>query len=81
MTMEEERLKGLLWFAWHEFNAIRARSGAPTDRHNMPLVSEAWWSELTDMFEEAIGQENATPWPSKEAKAILAERCQDIDQN
>lgn len=74
MIMEEDRLRGLLWFAWHEFNAIRARSGAPTDRYNMPLLSEDWWSEMTDMFEEAIGKEAATPWPSKEARVILEER-------
>lgn len=71
---KEERLNGLLWFAWHEFNAIRARSGAPLDQYGMTLVDADWWSEMTDMFQEAIGPENTTPWPSPSAKKILQER-------
>lgn len=63
---EVARLRGLLWFAWHEFNAVRAREGTTNN------AAEEWWSQMTDMFGEAIGTENNTPWPSPEAKAILA---------
>lgn len=71
MGESQDNLLGLLWFAYREFNAIRARSGAPLDQYGMTLVDEQWWSDMTDMFAAAIGPENTTPWPSKEAKAIL----------
>jgi hypothetical protein len=28
MEADPAKLRGLLWYAWNEFNAIRARSGA-----------------------------------------------------
>lgn len=59
---EIERLRGLLWFAWFEFNAFR-RYGAP-----VPVVSTDWWGEITDAFGDAIGVEAQTPWPSPDAK-------------
>ena len=62
-----DRMRGLLWFAWHEFNAIRARDGAPT-ADGVPLVVEDWWSKMTDAFAKAIGPDAQTPWPSKEAR-------------
>lgn len=61
---EAKRLRGLLWFAWHEFNAIRARDGSANG------VSEEWWSEMTDMFSKAIGPDASKPWPSAEARAL-----------
>lgn len=68
---EIERLRGLLWYAWHEFNAIRARSGAPLDHHGMTLCTHEYWDRMTEAFQAAIGPEAAKPWPSTEAKAAL----------
>lgn len=64
---ESAKLRGLLWFAWHEFNAIRARHGAPITRDLMPTCTEEWWSEMTDAFAAAIGEDAQKPWPSKDA--------------
>lgn len=72
--IEEGKLKGLLWFAWHEFNAIRARSGAPLDQYGMTTVSEEYWEWMLEQFADAIGDEATTPWPSEEAKKILEGR-------
>ena len=66
--LTEAQLRGLLWFAWHEFNAIRARSGAPLDQYGMLLCTHEWWDTLTMAFKDAIGEEATTPWPSPEAK-------------
>jgi hypothetical protein len=66
------RLRGLLWFAYHEFNAIRARSGAPLTQDGMTTCAYEWWSQMTEAFAEAIGPDARTPWPSPEAKAALA---------
>lgn len=68
---EIARLRGLLWHAWYEFNAIRARSGSPLSHDGMELVSCEWWSTMTDAFGDAIGENAQTPWPSREAKAAL----------
>lgn len=65
-------LRGLLWLACHEFNAIRARSGAPLDQYGMTTVSEEWWDQMTQAFKEAIGPDANKPWPSEEAKAVTA---------
>lgn len=73
MQDEIARLRGLLWLAHHEFNAIRARSGAPLDHYGMTTVGEEWWSEMTDAFADAIGPDSMTPWPSEEAKAAIAQ--------
>lgn len=75
-AQENARLRGLLWYAWHEFNAIRARDGAPRGsdtccgRLGPALVSEEWWSTLTEAFADAIGADARTPWPSPEAKDV-----------
>ena len=75
-AQEIERLRGLLWYAWHEFNAIRARDGAPRGadtccgRLGPTLVSEEWWNTLTEAFADAIGTDARTPWPSPEAKDV-----------
>lgn len=71
LAAENERLKGLLWYAWSEFNAIRARHGAPIARDLMHTCDEAYWSQLTDAFAAAIGPDNTTPWPSDAARAAL----------
>lgn len=70
MEHDAARLRGLLWYAYHEFNAIRARSGAPLDQYGLTLCSPEWWSQMTDTFGRAIGPDARTPWPSDEAKAI-----------
>lgn len=75
-AQENARLRGLLWYAWHEFNAIRARDGAPRGadtccgRLGPTLVSEEWWNTLTEAFADAIGTDARTPWPSPEAKDV-----------
>lgn len=75
-AQEIARLRGLLWYAWHEFNAIRARDGAPRGsdtccgRLGPTLVSEEWWNTLTEAFADAIGTDARTPWPSPEAKDV-----------
>lgn len=75
-AQENAKLRGLLWHASHEFNAIRARDGAPRASCSgclgPALVSEEWWNTLTEAFGEAIGKEARTPWPSPEAKAVSA---------
>jgi hypothetical protein len=71
---EIERLRGLLWFAWAEFNAISARDGAPRAAcpNDPQLVSEEWWSQMRDAFADAIGDDAQKPWPSTEAETVLA---------
>jgi len=51
--------------AWHEFNAIRARDGAPIG------VSPEWWDEMTDRLGSLLGSD-AVPWMTGAAKALLA---------
>lgn len=68
-----EALRGLLWCAWSEFNAIRARSGAPLTHDGMTTVAEEWWDQMTEAFRAAIGEDAAKPWPSPEARAALAD--------
>ena len=65
-------LRGLLWHAWYEFNAIRARSGAPLDQHGERLCHPEYWGQLTDAFAAAIGEDALTPWPSPEATLLAA---------
>lgn len=72
LRADVERLRGLLWYAWSEFNAIRARSGAPLSNDGMPLITEDWWSTMTEAFGAAIGDDAQTPWPSPEARAALS---------
>jgi len=81
MEHDVKRLRGLLWFAYHEFNAIRARSGAPLDQYGMTLCAESYWDELTDTFERAIGPDARTPWPSEEAKGIILRANQKDQKN
>ena len=65
-------LRGLLWLAHHEFNAIRARSGAPLDQYGMTTVSEIWWDQLTRAIADAVGPAAKKPWPSDEATVVTA---------
>lgn len=69
-----ERLTGLLWYAWHEFNAIRARHGAPITSDGMPTCTEDWWKRMTEAFGEAIGEDARKPWPSSQARSALGEQ-------
>ena len=71
LKAENERLRGLLWYAWNEFNAISARSGAPLDQYGMTTCDEAWWEQMTKAFASAIGEAARKPWPSAEASAAL----------
>lgn len=76
---DNEKLRGLLWFAWYEFNAINARSGAPLDQYGMTLVDHEYWQWMRDQFAQAIGEEGTTPWPTPEAKKILENRKLGVD--
>lgn len=58
-----KRLRGLLWYAWREFNAIRARDGAPEG------VDHGYWDQITQRMREELG-DDAQPWPSKDAEAV-----------
>lgn len=73
LEAENAELRGLLWYAWSEFNAIRARSGAPLSRDGMLLCDDGYWSLLTDKFAAAIGDKDLNPWPSEDARAALAQ--------
>ena len=68
---EIARLKGLAWIAYHEFNAINARSGGPLDQYGMVTVTHEYWQAITDLFAKAAGE--TTPWPTENAKAIFEE--------
>lgn len=67
-----DHLLGLLWVAYHEFNAIRARSGAPIDHYGVTLCTEEYWSQMTDAFYEALPEKDRTPWPSDRARAAIS---------
>ena len=75
LVLEKEkeiaRLKGLAWIAFHEFNAINARSGGPLDQYGMVTVTHEYWQTITDLFAKAAGE--TTPWPTENAKAIFEE--------
>lgn len=75
LVLEKEkeiaRLKGLAWIAFHEFNAINARSGGPLDQYGMVTVTHEYWQAITDLFAKAAGE--TTPWPTENAKAIFEE--------
>lgn len=63
---ERERDAGREWMriAWHEFNAIRARDGAPEG------VSHEWWEEITEALGEMLGDDRV-PWRTKAAEMLL----------
>ena len=70
----EERIqyRALLWAAWRELNAIRARDGVPYTHEGWKCeVSEEYFSALVDALDAALG-EDAKPWPSKVMKPFLA---------
>lgn len=66
-----DHLAGLLWYAYHEFNAIRARSGAPLDQHGMTLCAPDYWDRLTEAFKSALRPDEVAPWPSDRARQAL----------
>ncbi len=65
LTKGNDAGRELMRQAWHEFNAIRARDGAPVG------VSEEWWSQMTEELGKLLGDE-AKPWMSDAAQALLA---------
>lgn len=68
---EIKRLRGLLWYAWSEMNAIRAESGVPRSYDGTAKgISESYWSDVVDAMAEALGNE-AQPWPSENARTAL----------
>jgi|GEM_PF-3108608 len=67
--VEVANLKGLAWIAYHEFNAINARSGGPLDQYGMVTVTHEYWQAITDLLAKAAGE--TTPWPTDSAKAIF----------
>ncbi len=72
LEKEVEKLRGLLWYAWNEFNTIRARDGAPYSSQycsGPAMVDETFWSNMTEAFAEAIGTDACKPWPSSEAQS------------
>ncbi len=62
-------LEGLAWIAYHEFNAIKARSGAPLDQYQMTTVCPNYWQSITTLLAKAAG--STDPWPTPNAKAIF----------
>jgi hypothetical protein len=77
---EVRRLQGLLWYAWHEFNAIRACSGAPLNHDRMRTTTEEWWDQMTEAFRAALPEGDRKPWPSAAAsEAIPSERADGSD--
>lgn len=74
LRAEVAELRGLAWIAFHEFNAINARSGGPLDQYGMVTVTHEYWQAITDLFAKAAGE--TTPWPTDNAKTIL-ERIKD----
>jgi hypothetical protein len=78
--VEVANLKGLAWIAYHEFNAINARSGGPLDQYGMVTVTHEYWQAITDLLAKAAGE--TTPWPTDNAKAIFEqiEREREKDQ-
>ena len=73
MGAENNRLRGLLWYAWAEMNSIRARSGVPLDEHGSPQpINEQYWSNLVEAMSVTLG-EDAKPWPSPQARLLTDE--------
>jgi hypothetical protein len=68
---EIEMLRGLMWYAWHEFNAIRARSGAPLDQYGMTTVATEYWDQMTKAFKGALPVEDQKPWPPEYTRHAL----------
>ena len=69
---ETEKLRGLLWYAWSEMNAIRAESGVPRGYDGHPkAINEDYWSGLVDAMQAALGKD-AQPWPSEAAKQAFS---------
>lgn len=81
------RNHALLWAAWKELNAIKARDGAPTFYQYGPdgpircqEVSEEYFGALVDALAIALGAD-CQPWPSDVMKPYLASlQAQPTDQ-
>ncbi len=55
----------LMRAAWREFNAIRARDGAPVG------VCHEYWNQLTEQLRELLGDDDAKPWMTKAATVMV----------
>lgn len=55
---ERERMRAVIWTAWRELNAIRARDGAPCG------VDPNYFSAVVDACETVLG-DDTKPWPNK----------------
>ena len=60
-----DRQKALLWMAWREFNAIRARAGSPLDHYGICTCDHDFWDCMTEALAEAGG--STLPWPADDA--------------
>ena len=74
---ESDTLRALLWAAWTELNAIRARDGAPQHidwYRGQPIQSDgvdrAYFSALVDAMSDALG-DDAAPWAAAYMKPHL----------
>ena len=76
----DPRTASVIWAAWIELNAIRARDGVPYTHTGWKAgVSEEWFSAVVDGLADALGKD-AQPWPSKEMKPhidVLAARAKE----
>lgn len=61
----------IIWAAWREMNAVRARDGVPYGHHGGWLsksdVSPTYWSNIVDGLARMLGDE-CQPWPSDRMK-------------
>jgi hypothetical protein len=64
VTAERDAGRELMRQAWHELNAIRARSGAPDG------VSHEWFDQLVTGLEDCLADDRV-PWMTRAAKAIV----------
>lgn len=65
VSINPARARALLWCAWMELNAIRARDGVPRDYTGCRSgVSEEYFSSLVDALAETLGID-CQPWPAK----------------
>jgi len=51
--------------AWREFNAIRARDGAPAG------VCHDYWNEMTESLHALVGDDDAKPWMTKATRELV----------
>ena len=62
---ENDAGREVLRQAWREFNAIRARDGAPAG------VCHEYWDEMTESLNALVGDEDAKPWMTKATRELI----------